>query len=105
MHPLLNDFFMKQLYIGDSNGNYTPFIGIQEITEMNDNANKYDDDFYENVCSKPFATITFTITDRLACRRLRKIFKRDVNRAKRIIRRRERAKEKIRRMKLKGELQ
>lgn len=103
MHPLLNDSFTKQLYIGDGNGNYTPFNGIQDITEFSDDEKKYDDDFVARMTA-PFATVTFTVTDKYACRRLRKIFKRDVNRARRIIRRCERAKEKARRRKLKGEI-
>ena len=103
MHPLLNDSFTKQLYIGDGNGNYTPFNGIQEITEVSDDEKKYDGDFAARMTA-PFATVTFTVTDKYACRRLRKIFKRDTNRARRIIRRCKRAKEKARRMKLKGEI-
>ena len=101
MYPFDN-ISTGQLFIGDGKGNYTPFMGIQEIKELPDNEKKYDDDFAASI-SEPFATFTITITDKRACKRLRRIFKHDRFIARKYIRRAARAKEKARREKVKRE--
>ena len=101
MPPNMNGSPVLAFYIKDNDGNFVKLNGIQRVETITDPIE--DAKYSATMLSEPFAELTGTIEmSKKQTKKMLKFFCRDMNRAKRWYRRMKRAKEKARRIKLKG---